>query len=84
MLGFDISEGTVLRWAAFPRNYREALAAMDFFTLPTLTFGVLYRFFVIHPTGGAFFTATSPVIRRPPGSLSNFVRPFRTIPRQGI
>ena len=30
-----------------PRNRREAIAAMDFFTVPTLTFGVLYCFFVI-------------------------------------
>jgi hypothetical protein len=28
-------------------NHREAIAAMDFFTVPTLTFGVLYCFFVI-------------------------------------
>jgi len=61
MLGFDISERTVLRWmrrvprspelakrwAAFLSNHREAIAAMDFFTLPTLIFGVLYCFFVI-------------------------------------
>jgi putative transposase len=61
MLGFDISERTVLRWmrkaprnsdpakrwAAFVSNHREAIAAMDFFTVPTLTFGVLYCFFVI-------------------------------------
>jgi transposase InsO family protein len=61
MLGFDISERTVLRWMrkaprkpepakrwkAFLSNHREALAAMDFFTVPTLTFGVLYGFFVI-------------------------------------
>jgi transposase InsO family protein len=61
MLGFDISERTVLRWmrkaprspepahrwAAFLSNHREAIAAMDFFTVPTLTFGVLYAFFVI-------------------------------------
>ena len=61
MLGFDISERTVLRWmrraprnpepakrwAAFLNNHREAIAAMDFFTAPTLTFGVLYCFFVI-------------------------------------
>jgi putative transposase len=61
MLGFDISERTVLywmrkvprnpepakRWAAFLSNHREAIAAMDFFTVPTLTFGVLYCFFVI-------------------------------------
>jgi hypothetical protein len=56
MLGFEISERTVLRWmrkaprsfkpakrwAAFLSNHREAIAAMDFFTVPTLTFGVLY------------------------------------------
>ena len=28
-------------------NHREAIAAMDFFTVPTLTFGVLYGLFVI-------------------------------------
>jgi transposase InsO family protein len=61
MLGFDISERTVLRWmrkaprnpepamrwAAFVNNHRETIAAMDFFTVPILTFGVLYCFFVI-------------------------------------
>ena len=61
ILGFDISERTVLRWmkkapqspvrakrwAAFLSNHREVIAAMDFFTVPTLTFGVLYCFFVI-------------------------------------
>jgi putative transposase len=79
MLGIDISERTVLRWmrkaprnpepakrwAAFLSNHREAIAAMDFFTVPTFTFGALYCFFVIahdrrsivhfnatkHPTG---------------------------------
>jgi putative transposase len=61
MLGFDLSERTVLRWmrktlrspepakrwAAFLSNHREAVAAMDFSTVPTLSFGVLYCFFVI-------------------------------------
>lgn len=61
MLGFDISERTVQRWmrkaphspepakrwATFLSNHREAIAAMDFFTVPTLTFGVLTCFFVI-------------------------------------
>jgi len=32
------------RWLAFLRNHREAIAAMDFFTVPTITFGVLYGF----------------------------------------
>src|SRR6202035_4663931 len=54
------------RWLAFLRNHREAIAAMDFFTVPTLTFHVLYCFFIIshdllrilrfnvsrHPTSG--------------------------------
>ena len=31
----------------FLQNHREAIAAMDFFTVPTLTFGILYCFFVI-------------------------------------
>jgi hypothetical protein len=60
-LGFDLSERSVSRWVrrvprdpdpakrwlTFLRNHREAIAAMDFFTVPTLTFGVLYCFFVI-------------------------------------
>jgi transposase InsO family protein len=61
MLSYDISERTVLRWmrkaprspepvkrwAAFLSNHREAVAAMDFFTVPTLAFGMLHCFFVI-------------------------------------
>jgi transposase InsO family protein len=80
MLGFEVSERSVSRWMkrvprdpqpaqrwrAFLRNHREAIAAMDFFTVPTISFGVLYCFFVIrhdrrrilhfnitkHPTSG--------------------------------
>jgi hypothetical protein len=33
------------RWLAFLENHRELILAMDFFIVPTLTFGVLYRFF---------------------------------------
>jgi putative transposase len=61
MLGFYLSERSVLRWmrkapgnaqparrwAAFLSNHRDVIAAMDFFTVPTLTFGVLYCLFVI-------------------------------------
>jgi putative transposase len=60
-LGFEISECTVSRylaqidrpresgrgWSAFLKNHREAIAAMDFFTVPTATFRVLDCFFVI-------------------------------------
>lgn len=61
MLGFDVAERTVSRWVrraprnpepakrwlAFLHNHRELIAAMDFFTVPTITFGVLYCFFII-------------------------------------
>jgi putative transposase len=78
-LGFEISESTVSRylgrmnrqgdsgkrWLTFLKNHRDAIAAMDFFTVPTVTFRLLYCFFVIshsrrrilhfnateHPTG---------------------------------
>ena len=60
-LGFGLSEPTVSRWLrraprnpdagqrwlTFLRNHRDVVAAMDFFTVPTITFGVLYCFFVI-------------------------------------
>ncbi len=32
----------------FLRNHRDSIAAMDFFTVPTATFRVLYVFFIIH------------------------------------
>src|SRR5437588_1017162 len=61
MLGFDVSERTISRWMkraprdpqpaqrwrAFLANHSFAFSAMDFFTVPTITFGVLYCFFVI-------------------------------------
>jgi len=61
MLGFDVSERTISRWMrraprdpeppkrwlAFLHNHRAAIAAMDFFTVPTITFGMIYCFFII-------------------------------------
>jgi transposase InsO family protein len=61
MLGFDVSERTTSRWMrraprdpepakrwlAFLPNHREAIAAMDFFTIPNITFRVLYCFFIM-------------------------------------
>jgi hypothetical protein len=35
------------RWLAFLQNHREVIVAFDFFTVPTLTFRLLYCFFVI-------------------------------------
>jgi putative transposase len=61
MLGFDVSERTVSRylprrppqpdavhrWLTFLRNHRDAIAAMDFFVVPTVSFRVLYVWFVM-------------------------------------
>ena len=35
------------RWLAFLHNHRDAIVAFDFFTVPTVTFRLLYCFFVI-------------------------------------
>jgi hypothetical protein len=61
MLGFDVSERTISRWmrraprnpepakrwSTFLHNHREAIAAMDFFTVPRIMFGMLYCFIII-------------------------------------
>jgi len=39
--------GSVDRWKAFLRNHSNAIAAMDLFSVPTITFKVLHVFFVI-------------------------------------
>jgi transposase InsO family protein len=60
-LGFVVAERTVARylvrlhrrddpgkrWLAFLADHREVIVAFDFFTVPTLTFRLLYCFFVI-------------------------------------
>ena len=60
-LGFIVAERSVARylrvirwrgdpakrWLTFLQNHREAIAVLDFFTVPTLTFKLLYCFFVI-------------------------------------
>jgi transposase InsO family protein len=60
-LGFVLSERTVARYLrriqrrgdpskkrlAFLHNHREAIVALDFFTVPSATFRVLYCFFII-------------------------------------
>jgi hypothetical protein len=60
-LGFNVSERTVARylqrirrrgdpskrWLTFLRIHREVIVALDFFTVPTVTFKLLYCFFAI-------------------------------------
>jgi putative transposase len=61
-LGFDVSERTIMRympkspssetarqnWKTFLKNHRHSIAAMDLFVVPTITFRLVYGFFVIH------------------------------------
>ena len=61
-LGFNVAERTVSRylperlpnpdkiklWMAFLRNHRDEIAAMDFLTIPLLSFRVLYVLVIIH------------------------------------
>jgi hypothetical protein len=60
-LGFVLSEITVSRylprrlvepdqvkrWVAFLRNHKDNIAAMDLFTVPTVSLRLLYGFFII-------------------------------------
>jgi putative transposase len=61
-LGFEVSERSVSRylqrmrhrgdpgrqnWLTFLHNHREVVVAFDFFTVPTITFRLLYCFFII-------------------------------------
>ena len=60
-LGYELSESTVSKympktpptenarqnWRTFLANHREVLAGMDFFTVPTISFKVLYGFFIL-------------------------------------
>ncbi len=59
LLGYEIAESTVVKyrvrsrqptsqtWKSFLRNHAGQIAAIDFFTVPTVTFNVLYGFVVL-------------------------------------
>jgi hypothetical protein len=92
MLGFEVSERTVSRylprrppppdtiqrWLVFLRNHRDAIVAMDFFTLPTVTFGCCTSGSRLATAAAVSSIATSPPIPRQPGSSSNSARPFHS------
>ena len=93
-LGFVVSERSVARylrrvrrrgdpgkrWLTFLQNHREVIAAFDFFTVPTVTFQLLYCFFVI-----AAWTAQDPALQRDPPPDCGVGRPTtaRGFPRSG-
>ena len=59
LLGYEVAQATVAKympktrkppsqtWRTFLENHVPDIAAIDFFTIPTLTFGVLYGFLVL-------------------------------------
>ena len=60
LLGYDVAESTVAKyiirqpkppsqtWRTFLANHANQIVACDFFTVPTVTFRVLYVFVVLH------------------------------------
>jgi len=92
MLGYEVSERSVSRWMrhaprspesaqrwlSFLCNHREGIAVMDFFSVPTITFGVLYCFLSLAMIEGTFSISTSPAIQRVPGSRSSYAKPSLT------
>jgi putative transposase len=59
LLGYDVAESTVAKyrvrirkppsqtWKSFLRNHASQIVAIDFFTVPTVTFNILYGFVVL-------------------------------------
>jgi putative transposase len=90
-LGFVISERTVARylrslqrrgdpakkWLAFLRNHREAIVALDLFTVPTATFRVCTVSSSSSTSAAGFSTSTLRRIHRPIGSCSSCEKPFQ-------
>ena len=97
LLGYEIAESTVAKyrvrsrkppsqaWKSFLRNHASQIAAIDFFTVPTATFNVLYGFVVLlhdrrqvvhfnvtaHPT--TFWTAQQIIEAFPEESVPRFL-----------
>ncbi len=69
-LGIDVSQATVAKymvrgdkppsqnWRTFLDNHVATLASIDFFTVPTVRFGVLYIFLVLAPDRRRVVTST--------------------------
>ena len=87
-LGIDMGETSVGKyivggrkppsqdWRTFLENHVKTMVSVDFLTVPTIQFQVLYVFLVLLTTEGGSCTSTLPPIRRRRGPHSNCVRPF--------
>jgi putative transposase len=88
LLGFEISELTVPRylqhlkrtpeeskasqWLAFLNNHRQAIAAFDFLTVPTLRFAPYTASSRLNTVAGAFCISTLPSIQQAIGSCTSY------------
>jgi hypothetical protein len=61
-------------WLTFLQNHREAIAAFDFFIVPTVTFQLLYCFFVIERGRRRILRFNVTDTRRRNGSCNNCAR----------
>ena len=91
MLGFTVSERTISRWMkraprdpqparrwlSFLRNHREAIAAMDFFTVPTVTLASSTVSSSSATIAGVSYISMLRNIRPAVGSSSSCARRFR-------
>ena len=94
-LGIEVSQATVSKymirskkppsqtWRAFLSNHEESLAAMDFFTVPTARFRVLYVFIVLSHDRrrGVHFNATEHPTAQWTAQQLVEAFPFDTAPR---
>ncbi len=71
-------------WRTFLENHLKSMVSVDFFTVPTIQFQVLYVFLVSRTTGAGFFTSASPPIPPPSGPPNNSVMLSRGTPRHGM
>ncbi len=95
-LGIEISETSVAKymvrqrkppsqtWRTFLDNHVQNLVSIDFFTVPTIRFQVLYVFLVLAMTGAGWSTLMSPRTPRRNGRHSNCAKHFRSIKPRAI
>lgn len=96
-LGIDISETSVGKcmfrhrkppsqtWPSFLHNHIKTLVSVDFFTVPTIRFEVLYVFLVLaHDRHVEWFISMSPLIQPPNGPSNSCERHFRLVRSLGI
>jgi hypothetical protein len=88
-LGIDVGETSVGKymvrgrkppsqtWRTFLENHVKTLVSVDFFTVPTIRFQILYVFLVLAHDRRRVSTSASRRIRQRSGPPSNSVRPSR-------